>query len=138
MTKETLEEYLARGGTIKQGPVAKKPLNKWERLHRYAELHRQKYACGEEETAQILETLDVEYEFQKIMAHYIVDFYLPAYKLIIEVDGSSHLWGEQKRRDEIKDRYFGNRDFIVVRIPAESPSEDKIRAILQEHAKRKS
>ncbi|HEC64568.1 MAG TPA: DUF559 domain-containing protein [bacterium] len=133
--KETLEEYLVRGGEITYIPITK-PSSKWDRLRKYAEIHSQKYAHGEKEITRILESLCVKYEFQKVMAHYIVDFYLPDYHLIIEVDGLSHKWRKQKNRDMTRDHYFLRRDIPTVRIPAESPSEDQIKNILHDYVRR--
>jgi very-short-patch-repair endonuclease len=130
--RETLEEYLARGGKITRMPVPKPP-PKQDRLRKNAERHRQKYAHGEKEVAQVLESLGVKYEFQKIMTHYIVDFYLPDHNTIIEVDGLSHKWRKQKRRDMIRDHYFMRRGIPTVRVPAECPSEEAIKAGLRKH-----
>ena len=42
---------------------------------------------------------------QKTIGYYIVDFYCPKLKLIIEIDGDQHFWEEnieyEKRREEI-------------------------------------
>ncbi len=133
--RETLESYLAHGGTVSKVPIHKPPTRK-ELLCRYAALHKQQYAHGEKEVAKILEHLCINYEFQKIMGHYIVDFYLSDYNLIIEVDGASHQWRKQRRRDVIRDHYFLRRNIITIRIPANSPTEDKIKNVLQGYAGR--
>lgn len=50
-----------------------------------------------------LKELNVKYEFQKIFytekSFYIVDFYLPEYNVVIEVDGGYHNDKEQKVKD---------------------------------------
>lgn len=51
----------------------------------------------------VLKELNVKYEFQKIFytekSFYIVDFYLPEYNVVIEVDGGYHNDKEQKVKD---------------------------------------
>jgi len=48
----------------------------------------------------------------------IFDFYCPAARLAVEVDGSTH-WDEDKRaKDEARDRWLRRRDITVVRIAA--------------------
>ena len=133
--RETLETYLMRGGKIIKVPISK-PLSKQERLYKYAEINKQKYAYGEKEVAQILESLCTDYEFQKIMGHYIVDFYLPEYNIIMEVDGKSHQWRKQKRRDLIRDHYFMRRGIITVRIPTGPSLEKETKEALQRYAGR--
>lgn len=46
---------------------------------------------------------------QKIIGDYIVDFFCPKAKLVIEVDGSQHYDGKVAEADRIRDGYI--RDF---------------------------
>jgi len=57
------------------------------------------------------------YQFyrQKNIGSYIVDFYCPAAKLIVEVDGGQHYVSETIKNDEIRDNYLGNLGFTVLR-----------------------
>jgi very-short-patch-repair endonuclease len=48
----------------------------------------------------------------------IFDFYCPAAKLAVEIDGSTH-WTEEKRaKDEARDRWLAGRGIAVMRIGA--------------------
>jgi very-short-patch-repair endonuclease len=59
---------------------------------------------------------------QKIIGDYIVDFYCPKAKLVIELDGGQHYINKGKQRDRERDRYlrglglevlsFSDRDFL--------------------------
>lgn len=53
-----------------------------------------------------LKSLCIEYEFQKIIPidyyYYIVDFYLPKYDLILEIDGGYHDTTEQIHKDKVR------------------------------------
>lgn len=46
---------------------------------------------------------------------YIVDFYCPAAKLIIELDGAQHLEQENKKYDSERTAFFENLGFRVIR-----------------------
>ena len=48
--------------------------------------------------------LGVQFYRQKPVGNYIVDFYAPAAKLVIEVDGSQHSAVEGRRKDLQRDR----------------------------------
>lgn len=52
---------------------------------------------------------------ERIIGDYIVDFFCPSAKLIIEVDGSEHNSDKMAKADRIKDRYMENCGFTVLR-----------------------
>jgi very-short-patch-repair endonuclease len=53
---------------------------------------------------------------QRIIGNYIVDFYCPKAKLIIEVDGSQHYISEGKEQDKIRDEYMKGIGFAILRV----------------------
>ena len=57
------------------------------------------------------------YQFyrQRVIGNYIVDFYSPALKLIIEVDGSQHHSGDMVTADEKREKYLHEYVFKVLR-----------------------
>ena len=57
------------------------------------------------------------YQFyrQKNIRDYIVDFYCPAVKLIIEVDGGQHCSEQGFEKDGIRDQYLTRLGFTVLR-----------------------
>src|SRR3989338_4447853 len=57
------------------------------------------------------------YQFyrQKIIGNYIVDFYCPKAKLIIEIDGGQHYSAEGKEKDGIRDDYMTGAGMAVLR-----------------------
>jgi len=65
------------------------------------------------------------YQFyrQKTIGDYIVDFYCPAAKLIIEVDGSQHYEEKGLIKDRIRDEYMNRLGFRVLRIPTTDVTE---------------
>jgi len=57
------------------------------------------------------------YQFyrQKPVGDYIVDFFCPRAKLVIEIDGSHHLVGETIAYDRIRDDYLSSLGLRVLR-----------------------
>lgn len=55
----------------------------------------------------------VQFYRQKPLGKYIVDFYCPSAKLIIEVDGGQHYSDEGKAKVEKRDEYFNQLGFRV-------------------------
>jgi very-short-patch-repair endonuclease len=55
------------------------------------------------------------FQRQRIIGDYIVDFYCPVAKLIIEVDGSQHYSAEMAEADRIRDEYMRKQGLKVLR-----------------------
>jgi very-short-patch-repair endonuclease len=57
------------------------------------------------------------YQFyrQRVIGSYIVDFYSPALKMIIEVDGSQHYSGDMVTADKIREKYLQDYGLKVLR-----------------------
>ena len=62
-----------------------------------------------------LKTLPTMVHRQKIIGHYIADFYIADAKLVIELDGSQHYDIEGKQYDEARDAYMRSIGLIVLR-----------------------
>jgi very-short-patch-repair endonuclease len=52
---------------------------------------------------------------QRIVVNYIVDFYCPRAKLVIEVDGGQHYFGKTQKADLKRDEYLVNIGLKVLR-----------------------
>jgi len=52
---------------------------------------------------------------QRIIGSYIVDFYCPKAKLVIEVDGSQHYEKERAEYDRVRTEYLNAQGLCVVR-----------------------
>ena len=55
---------------------------------------------------------------QHRVGRYVVDFYCPAAKLAIEIDGLAHDMGDQPRRDEMRTEFLSTQGIAVLRILA--------------------
>jgi very-short-patch-repair endonuclease len=59
--------------------------------------------------------LGVQFYRQKLLGHYIVDFYAPSVGLVVEVDGSQHFTAEQKAYDQQRTAYLRGQGLRVLR-----------------------
>jgi len=57
----------------------------------------------------------VQFYRQRPIGQYIVDFYAPTAKLVIEVDGSQHFDSEHVINDEKRDTYLNGEGLQVLR-----------------------
>ena len=58
------------------------------------------------------------YQFyrQRVIGNYIVDFYCPKAKLVIEVDGAQHYRYKTNKEDKVRDNYMRERGLEVIRL----------------------
>lgn len=56
---------------------------------------------------------------------YVADFYCHEARLIIEVDGENHGFGDRPERDRVRDGWFDARGLDVMRIPAREVLRDR-------------
>ena len=61
---------------------------------------------------------------QKPLDNYIVDFYCPKLKLVIEVDGESHCTNEGKEYDEVRTQILEGYGLKVVRVKNEEVTNE--------------
>ncbi len=62
-----------------------------------------------------LKPMGIRAHRQKTLGYYIVDFYIPSSKLVIELDGSQHFEAEGQKSDSARDRYLKELGFTVLR-----------------------
>jgi very-short-patch-repair endonuclease len=67
---------------------------------------------------------DVQFYRQKPIGEYIVDFFAPRTKLVIEVDGSQHLEEEQAEKDRYRDEYLATVGLKVLRFNSREVLEE--------------
>ncbi len=74
--------------------------------------------------------LGVRVRRQHPMHPYVVDFYIAAYKLVVEVDGGVHCSAEARARDAVRDAELGRLYGVrVLRIDAELVEADVLAAV---------
>ncbi len=57
----------------------------------------------------------IQFYRQRMISSYIVDFYAPVVKLVLEIDGSQHLEVEHLEQDEHRDVFLNNLGIMVLR-----------------------
>lgn len=61
------------------------------------------------------QTFGIRFTRQKIIGNFIVDFYCPQAKLVIELDGSQHYEEEAEQYDKERTRYLNQHGIEVLR-----------------------
>jgi len=59
--------------------------------------------------------LGIQFFRQRPIGNYIVDFYAPTVKLVIEIDGSQHFEETHRLRDEQRDEFLNHQNIKVLR-----------------------
>ena len=57
----------------------------------------------------------IQFYRQKPIGNFIVDFYAPKAKLVLEIDGSQHLEEEGIQKDQNRDRYLAGLGLKILR-----------------------
>lgn len=66
--------------------------------------------------------LGLDFDRQKIIGNYIVDFYCKKLGIVVEIDGSSHQ--NKQEYDAIRDTYLEGLGLKVIHIPAKKVLQD--------------
>lgn len=70
------------------------------------------------------QVLGIQFFRQKPLGDYIVDFFAPRAKLVVEVDGSQHLVGHHVEKDRIRDGYLASLGLKVLRFHSREVREE--------------
>ena len=62
-----------------------------------------------------LKDLPVNINRQKVIGNYIVDFYIPSARIVIELDGSQHYEEDAKLKDDARDKCLSDMGILVLR-----------------------
>ena len=62
-----------------------------------------------------LRKLPLPVKRQKVIGNYIVDFYIPSAKIVIEIDGRQHKMKDNAEADRLRDEELGRRGLKVLR-----------------------
>ena len=74
-----------------------------------------------------------QFRRQHPLGSYILDFYCPAARLAIEIDGEGHYHPDQQRHDSARDAWLGSKSVRVLRFPATSVLDnDALGGVLDE------
>ncbi len=118
-----------RGSKEKQVKIANKvSTRKVQDVHEVARKYRDKLIKNttkyEKIFKYIIDTMSVVYNFQHIVfvnarKFYIVDFHLPKYKLIIEIDGVHHYSKDGRTKDKERTVHLKKLGYKVIRFKNE-------------------
>ncbi|CAN5659677.1 hypothetical protein BH10BAC5_BH10BAC5_25100 [soil metagenome] len=74
---------------------------------------------------------NLKFRRQQGIGNYIVDFYCPSKKLVIELDGDSHTEKEAIEYDKIRTEFFCSKGIKVIRFANEEVTKN-IKRVLEE------
>lgn len=66
----------------------------------------------------------LKFRRQHPIGPYVVDFYCPARRVVVEIDGQSHGMGDNPERDARRDAWLGEQGLDVVRFVATDVMND--------------
>jgi len=61
---------------------------------------------------------------QACILSYIVDFYCPTHKIVVELDGVQHYWGDTKEKDDERDKALEELGITVLRFTNKQVNQD--------------
>jgi very-short-patch-repair endonuclease len=73
---------------------------------------------------QAFKPADVKIRKQHPCGPFVVDFYCPAAKLVIEVEGIVHAMSDRPQRDEARFAWLERQGYSVLRVPAAEVLKD--------------
>ena len=76
---------------------------------------------------------DVKFKRQHPVAGFVVDFYAPELKLVIEIDGSIHSDSEHAARDALRTSELGGEGLIVCRLGNDDVNARNLLKLVKEH-----
>ena len=82
----------------------------------YAARLREKPTQSEALMCQLLDSLNIDYEFQAVICGYIPDFFFPEKRRIIELDGRCHRG--RKVYDQRRDEIIRKGGYKILRLPS--------------------
>lgn len=88
-----------------------------ERRRGYAQAMREHPTDAERALQQALWRQHVRPRRQAILSGYIVDFYFPRARLVIEVDGYSHFTSKGRSADRVRTRVLSSKGYTIMRFP---------------------
>ena len=73
---------------------------------------------------QVLKPSELKFRKQHPCGPFVVDFYCPAAKAVIEIEGIAHDMGDRPARDQARFEWLQRQGYFVLRIPAEDVLQD--------------
>jgi very-short-patch-repair endonuclease len=77
----------------------------------------------------------LKFRRQQILAGFIVDFYCPALRLVLELDGGVHHDPTQREHDRVRTDVLRKLSIRVLRVPNHHVHEQALRALLEPYAR---
>lgn len=95
-----------------------------DRAYKTARRLRRELSLPEKLLWARLRNAPVRFRRQHPIGPYVLDFYCPAQRLAVEIDGFAHDTGERPERDEVRTEWLRNDGIDIVRIAAREVLDD--------------
>ena len=115
---------MGRGTATKIAVEGSSPVTATDQAYKNARRLRRELSLPEKLLWVRLRGADIRFRRQHPVGSYILDFYCPAARLAIEVDGFVHDTGDRPRRDEARTSWLRDEGIEVLRIPAKEVLAD--------------
>ena len=79
---------------------------------------------AERSLAAALQRRGLSFKQNQLMEGFEFDFWFPEYRLVVEVDGFTHLSGKQQQLDRGKDRVLAEKGLMVLRVANQEVRDD--------------
>ena len=79
--------------------------------------------------------LGLKFRRQQVIAGFIVDFYCPSQRLVLELDGGVHDDPTQREHDQARTEILRQLSIRVLRVPNHDVHEQALRDLLQPYAR---
>mgnify|MGYP001561183431 CR=1 FL=1 len=124
MRKETSKIHAAHSERMTLNNPIKNTETQNKRAITIAKTFLEKMYPQELRFRDILNKLNIEYEMQKPIGPYNIDFYIPAENLCIEID-STNKWGVARRKAAtVKDLFLSGLNYKILRINKEKLKDE--------------
>jgi very-short-patch-repair endonuclease len=77
----------------------------------------------------------LKFRRQQLIAGFIVDFYCPSQRLVLELDGGVHDDPTQREHDQARTEVLRQLSIRVLRVPNHDVHEQALRALLEPYAR---
>ena len=110
---------LSDASVFEAARVRQRKARRKQQLESYGVENRDSLTQAESAMSAILDELGWRYNTEHPIRNYILDFYVHAHRMAIEVDGGYHATERQKAKDAERDRWLVSKGYIVARFTNE-------------------
>jgi len=116
--KRGVEWEMIKEGALKLDGISKMKIHYDKKLKKFSRTLRQEMTDAERlfwSKVRMKQLNGYQFYRQRPIDRYVVDFFCPKAKLIVEIDGGQHYEDDGRRKDEIRDKYLSGLGLKILR-----------------------